>query len=67
VLILHLGYGWLALSLVLLGGSILGWGLLLHGAGPISSLPLYTAHCLSAPASMNDSLTYSVRRGPPVG
>jgi uncharacterized protein involved in response to NO len=27
VLILHLGYGWLALSLVLLGGSILGWGL----------------------------------------
>jgi uncharacterized protein involved in response to NO len=27
VLILHLGYGWLALSLMLLGGSILGWGL----------------------------------------
>jgi len=27
VLILHLGYGWLALSLVLLGGSILGLGL----------------------------------------
>jgi uncharacterized protein involved in response to NO len=27
VLILHLGYGWLALSLVLLGGAILGWGL----------------------------------------
>ena len=27
VLTLHLGYGWLALSLLLLGGAILGWGL----------------------------------------
>ena len=27
VLALHLGYGWLALSLLLLGGAILGWGL----------------------------------------
>jgi uncharacterized protein involved in response to NO len=26
VLTLHLGYGWLALSLLLLGGAILGWG-----------------------------------------
>ena len=27
VLILHLGYGWLALSMLILGGAILGWGL----------------------------------------
>ncbi len=27
VLILHMGYGWLALSLIILGGSILEWGL----------------------------------------
>ena len=27
VLTLHLGYGWLALSLLILGGAILGWGL----------------------------------------
>ena len=27
VLTLHLGYGWLSLSLLLLGGAILGWGL----------------------------------------
>jgi uncharacterized protein involved in response to NO len=27
VVILHLGYGWLALSLLALGGAILGWGL----------------------------------------
>jgi uncharacterized protein involved in response to NO len=27
VLTLHLGYGWLALSLMVLGGAILGWGL----------------------------------------
>jgi uncharacterized protein involved in response to NO len=27
VLTLHLGYGWLALSLLVLGGTILGWGL----------------------------------------
>ncbi|MEK7236599.1 MAG: NnrS family protein [Nitrospirota bacterium] len=27
VLILHLGYGWLTLSLLVLGGAILGWGL----------------------------------------
>jgi len=27
VLTLHLGYGWLALSLLVLGGAILGWGL----------------------------------------
>ena len=27
VVILHLGYGWLALSLLVLGGAILGWGL----------------------------------------
>ncbi|HEX7093543.1 MAG TPA: NnrS family protein [Nitrospiraceae bacterium] len=27
VLTLHLGYGWLALSLLVLGGAVLGWGL----------------------------------------
>ncbi|MEP6936172.1 MAG: NnrS family protein, partial [Nitrospirota bacterium] len=32
VLSLHLGYGWLALSLLLLGGAILGWGLESAGA-----------------------------------